>query len=355
MSGKVVVNARPGAVQEVLDFAPDDEAPKTIGSAFYRGPDCNFLPYQSDHQSERFAEKFLLRGWTPPSRFIAKGARITAFGSCFAQHITDHFREIGFSISSDQDSEIYVSRIGEGMVNVHALLQQFEWAFEDVRPPENLWHGFKAETFGYDEDVRRRTRDVFLASDVFILTLGLSEVWYDAQTGGVLWRAVPLRHYDEARHRFRVLSFAETKTVLQRILALITQHAPRAAVVLTLSPVPLAATFRPISCLTANAASKALLRGAVDEVLREGGERPAAGVFYFPAYEAVNALFPQPFLEDGRHFHPAIVPAIMRLFEAHYCQTALTVDQAEQSLREARTACVRALADHPLYAAPAAP
>ena len=42
------------------------------------------------------------------------------------------------------------------------------------------------------------------------------------------------------------------------------KHVPHASVVLTLSPVPLAATFRGVSCVTANAASKATLRAAVD-------------------------------------------------------------------------------------------
>jgi hypothetical protein len=342
--------------QERLHVAPGGQAPKIVGSAFYRGETCNYNPYLTDHAAPGFAEQFLLHGWQPPERFISRSTRITTFGSCFAQHINAHLKAIGFDSGAEQDGGeqdggAYISLMGEGLVNVHAILQQFEWAFENVAPPENLWHGFRAETFGYDPQVRARTREIFLSTDVFILTFGLSEIWYDEVTQGVFWRAVPMRHYDASRHRFRVASFAETQAALSRILALIRAHRPEAAVVLTVSPVPLAATFRPVSCITANAASKALIRAALDEVLRHLPDGQQGGVFYFPAFEAVTTLFPQPFEEDGRHCHPFVVPAIMKLFEAWYCRTDLTTEAAESDLRAARIASARSLIDHPLFAA----
>jgi hypothetical protein len=337
--------------QEPLHVTPAGEAPKRVGSAFFRGADCNYNPYHADHAADRFAERFLLHGWEPESRFIAPTSRITTFGSCFAQHINAHLKAIGFDTARERDGGVYISLMGEGLVNVHAILQQFEWAFEDVVPPVDLWHGFRAEAFGYDESIRQRTRDVFLTTDVFILTFGVSEVWYDTVTGGTFWRAVPMQHYDPARHRFRVLSFAETTAALNRILDLIRTHVPRARVILTVSPVPLVATFRPVSCLTANAVSKSLLRAALDEVLRAPARAADAGLHYFPSYEAVTTLFPQPFHEDGRHCHPFVVPAIMRVFEAFYCQTDLTREAAEAQLRQARIDSALTLREHPLYAA----
>jgi hypothetical protein len=125
--------------------------------------------------------------------------------------------------------------------------------------------------------------------------------------------------------------------------------------------VPLAATFRGVSCVTANAASKAILRVAVDELMREEEQQPqqpqqpqgggmgggggagpagegtapppnpsplAAGegtasskpeegeegegtcagrVFYWPAYEMVKEGFSEAYLEDGRHPKPEVV------------------------------------------------
>jgi hypothetical protein len=117
--------------------------------------------------------------------------------------------------------------------------------------------------------IRQRTRKAFLETDFFIITLGLSEVWYDEISGGTFWRAVPLNVYDETRHKFRVCTHAETKEKIERIYHLIKKHIPNSKVLFTLSPVPLAATFRPISCITANSSSKAILRAALDEFIRE--------------------------------------------------------------------------------------
>ena len=101
--------------------------------------------------------------------------------------------------------------MGEGLVNVHSIAQQFKWALNGWLPPSNLWHGYDAEEYDLSEVIRLKTREVFLNTEVFILTFGLSEIWYDEITGGVFWRAVPMKHYDAGRHKFRVCTFAETK------------------------------------------------------------------------------------------------------------------------------------------------
>ena len=119
-----------------------------------------------------------------------------------------------------------------------------------------------------------------------------------------LWRAVPSDRFDPTRHGFRVSSVQENLQNLRAMVALIRQHVPEAVVVFTrssltltltlaptltipltltltltlkpnptsaptpsqvftLSPVPLSATFRGVSCVTANAVSKSILRVAV--------------------------------------------------------------------------------------------
>jgi hypothetical protein len=96
------------------------------------------------------------------------------------------------------------------------------------------------------------------------------------------------------------------------------------------------ATFRPISCITANAASKAILRAALDEFLRERDDEERSRVHYFPAFEMINELFPHRFLEDGRHLHDFIIPAVMKIFEAYYCESSLSPQDAEVALHDAR-------------------
>lgn len=322
--------------QEILEYAPDQQARKQMASSFFRGDDCNFNPYKKDFETDQFLETFLMKGWLPDKPFINRSTRITAFGSCFAAHLTRYLDRAGYSLSAERDLEIYISSMGEGLVNVYALLQQFEWALEDKAPPQNLWHGFRAEEFGYDDRVRRRTRRVFLDTEVFVITLGLSEVWFDEDTGGIFWRAVPTRFYDPARHKFRVCSLDETKQSIARICELIFKHIPAAKVVFTLSPIPLAATFRAVSCLTANSVSKSILRAALDEFYRENSGLINRGLFYFPSYEIITELFPNKYKEDNRHPHDEIVEFIMKLFEAVYCESPLTIRDVNSIYQQTR-------------------
>jgi GSCFA family protein len=324
-----------GDAQEPF-FAGEGDRKIKIGSSFYRGETINFNPTAPDYLKPDFLAQYVLKGWMPQAPLIAKGMKITAFGSCFAMNITRYLSERGFDLSQNREPDIYISTMGEGLVNSYALLGQFEWALADKRQPDNLWHGFKAEGYGYDEDVRLRTKKVFENTDFFIITLGLSEIWYDEPTGGVFWRAVPLESFDPSRHKFRVSTFAETKANLARIYALIREHVPNAKVLFTLSPIPLAATFRAVGCLTANSASKAILRAALDEMLRDNAADVNAKLFYFPSYEIAQDLFPVRFQADGRHPQRDVIPTIMKVFESVYCETDTTLADAEQTYKAAR-------------------
>ncbi|WP_165838853.1 GSCFA domain-containing protein [Roseicella frigidaeris] len=324
--------------QETLTHTPKGEIAKSIGSSFFRGENCNFNPYLKDHHSPDFLERFLLRGWMPDEPSIDRDTRITAFGSCFAENITNHLRGIGYTTSKDRAPDIYLSSMGEGLVNVHSLLGQLEWALEGVEPPDGLWHGYKAEQYGATETVRTRTRSALLDTQFFIITLGLSEVWYDEQTGGVFWRAVPVEHYDPGRHRFRVCSMAETKAALLRIHELVRRHVPDAKLLFTLSPVPLAATFRPVGCISANSASKAILRAALDEMLREAGPCLNRDLFYWPSYEIITDLFFSRYEQDGRHPHRPIIQFIMRLFEAVHCRSGTSLREMTELYQQTRKA-----------------
>jgi hypothetical protein len=87
-------------------------------------------------------------------------------------------------------------------------------------------------------------------------------------------------------------------------------------VIFTLSPVPLIATFRPVSCISANSVSKAVLRVAVDELMREN--RADDRLFYFPSFEIVTGYFRDPYTRDNRHVRPRVVQTIMEAFARHY-------------------------------------
>jgi hypothetical protein len=202
------------------------------------------------------------------------------------------------------------------MVNTAVIAQQFRWAYDGVEFDQNLWHDKEGNAAEYLSDVRANTRKIFDETDVFIITLGLSEVWYDKITGEVFWRAVPADAFDPARHGFRVSTVAENEENLNVIVDLVKRHRPDAKIVFTLSPVPLVATFRPVSCVSANTVSKAVLRVALDQMIaKRSGD---GSLFYFPSYELVTRYFREPYELDNRHVRPAVVETIMESFVRHY-------------------------------------
>lgn len=285
---------------------------------WFRGEHTNFNPDFEAMIGQDATMEHVIKGWEPASPFITPATRITAFGSCFAANISNWLAARNYNIlTRDEGSNAYVVTCGEGMVNSFVIRQQFEWAFEGKKFEESLWHGYKAEEFGYDEDIRGQTLEIFANTDLFILTLGLSEVWYDEPTGGVFWRSIPQDKYDPSRHKFRVSSVEENKENLRAIYHLIRKHRPDAKIITTLSPVPLIATFRPESCISANSVSKAVLRVALDEIMRELG--PEGVLHYWPSYEIVTDVFHSPFKQDRRHLPKAVLDFIMLLFEQTWC------------------------------------
>jgi len=136
-------------------------------------------------------------------------------------------------------------------------------------PPEE--HSFYREKFG--------------EFDGFVITIGLSEVWRDQETGGVFWRGVPQAIFDEGRHTFQISSVEENTANMLAIVELVRRHCGAKPIIFTLSPVPLIATHRTdVTCMLADTVSKSILRVAIDQVMR----RRLDDVYYWPSFEIVR-------------------------------------------------------------------
>lgn len=304
---------------ETLAFQPTSAKGPEFRT-WFRGEHTNFNPKLDALMQADGPEKFVLEGWVPDAPVITKSTQITAFGSCFAANISNWLSERNFRVlnKAEDATRAYVVTMGEGMVNSFVIRQQFEWAWENKVFGQALWHGYKAEEYGYDEEVRLETKRIFDETDVFILTFGLSEVWYDEPTGNVFWRTIPKDAYDPERHKFRLSTVEENRENIRAIYDLIRRYKPEAKVIVTLSPVPLIATFRDVSCITANSVSKATLRVAIDEVVRDVQDE--GRMFYWPSYELVGDVFRSPYKADRRHVRPVVLNYIMRLFETAWCE-----------------------------------
>jgi hypothetical protein len=90
---------------------------------------------------------------------------------------------------------------------------------------------------------------------------------------------------------------------------------PNCQIILTVSPVPLAATMEPRHVLQSTVLSKSILRVAADEI-----ERRYSHVHYFAAYEIITATLRSHlyYSADRRNVTPEGVSHVMKMFFQHF-------------------------------------
>jgi hypothetical protein len=261
--------------------------------------------------------------------FRARRRRLAAGKAFYRQVDADHrVRQLLTSIarytgpgdesqySNTWSASLFI-KCGEGFVNTFSIRDQFDWLLEGTAPDIGVWLKADGRVQHYIDDNKEAGRAILLETQVFVITLGLAEVAYSKETGRVMWAGVPRSQWDENRYGFRVTTVAENVANIKRIVELIRKHRGNAPIILTLSPVPLNATFRPVSCITANSVSKAILRVAIDEVM--GDATADANLFYWPSYEIVTGYLEKAHSADRLHPSEQAEEAIMRAFFRAYC------------------------------------
>ncbi len=280
----------------------------------------------------------------PPPFLIDPDSRIVTAGSCFAQHVARHLRERGHGCFETEPAHpllpaavadafnygIYSARYGN-IYTARQLLQLWRRATGKFVPGDDRWDqdgacfdpfrpliqpGGFSSVREYGEDRRQHfaaVRRAFGEMDVFVFTLGLTECWASREDGAVypLCPGVAAGRYDAARHAFLNFTVDEVVADLCEFVAAVREVNPRMKMILTVSPVPLAATARHDHVLVASTYSKAVLRVAAEQLSR------LPDVYYFPAYEIVAAAGNDYFAADRRSLLESGVAQVMALFFRH--------------------------------------
>lgn len=270
-----------------------------------------------------------------PSFRIEPTDTVFAIGSCFARNVERALAAAGKTVlSRNFDLGAIAESLGDAAnffnkYSIHSVINEVRWALErESFPGKQLFYetgrqsysdcqlGLAKLDFPADEilDFRHRYLDAMAqvaTADVVILTLGYVETWYDRSLGLYLNIAppVPMVKAEPDRFEFRVLSYADVLAGLEELYALLARHRTKPLKMLvTVSPVPLLATFRKMDVLVANAYSKSVQRAALDEFVMN---KP--GVDYFPSYEFVTLSNPTVAWSRGdyRHVSPDVVNRIM--------------------------------------------
>jgi hypothetical protein len=274
---------------------------------------------------------------------IGPADAVATAGSCFAQHIARHLRDRGFRVlrteaaPEGEDSEgygLYAANYGN-IYTVRHMLRLFEEAYGLFVPRATAWRrpdgrfvdpfrprlvpegfadeaGVAAARAAHLDAVRR----VFEECDVLVLTLGLTEGWIDARDGAAfpLPPGVVAAPPEPGTCVFHDFTVDEVRADLTAFLEGLRDVNPAVRCVLTVSPVPLAATYTGAHVLAATTHAKAVLRVAAGEAARR-----LPGVAYFPSYEVVTGPHAagHAFGPDLRSVAPATVARVMALFERH--------------------------------------
>lgn len=281
---------------------------------------------------------------------LTRSCKVVTAGSCFAQHVARHLTESGYNHLITEDAHpairpelrdahhygLFSARYGN-VYTARQLKQLVERAYGVFTPRAAAWAAPDGPTLvdpfrpqiqpgGFLHEAELEAdrahhlacvRRAFEEMDVFVFTLGLTEGWADPRDGAVFPLAPGVAGGVHGADPADFVNFDESDTSQDLIAALrlIRDRNPEVRFILTVSPVPLNATYVPRHVSVSTFWSKAVLRVAAERACKT-----LAACCYFPSYEVITS--PQTrsryFAEDCREVRPEGVAHAMRLFFRHY-------------------------------------
>jgi hypothetical protein len=255
-----------------------------------------------------------------PVPLVGRDSNIAAIGSCFAERVTEVLAAMGLRATFHPAGLQY---------NTFSLVQEMRHLFGDspysdddlvegtpgrwVHPFRKAFEGSSREdVLSMQQRADEQARRAYREADLIIVTLGLTEIWQRRSDGLVAVELPPRPVVDD--FVFRNSTTADNLANLEKLRGLI-RGVTDAPILLTVSPVPLHATFRRRDVVVANCESKSILRAAAADFLAQHND-----VHYFSSFELVPQWHGDGpfFLEDGRHVSPQGVAFILNEFLRTY-------------------------------------
>lgn len=259
---------------------------------------------------------------------LQQGQKVASAGSCFASNLVPYIEKAGFeyircepipkSMGGASGDNFGYNNFSARYGNIYTprqALQLLHRAMGNFRPVESYWvsdegivdpfrPGLKYRASCIDEYMAilkshlSRVIAAIESADVFVFTLGLTESWLSVADGAV-FPACPgtiSGKYDSDKHFFHNFSVSEILTDTSELIELLQYINPSIKIILTVSPVPLVATFTNNHVLSASIYSKSVLRVCAEEMVSK-----YSCVDYFPAYELITGpQAPYDFYESDR-------------------------------------------------------
>jgi tetratricopeptide (TPR) repeat protein len=206
-------------------------------------------------------------------KFLNTNTRFFTMGSCFARNLAKSLNDSGY-VSHHMEISEYINTTFANRVFVDWLSDaDIDGAVRD-RIVELLPRHWSKEN----------TLEVIKNSDVFILTLGVAAAFFDRATGDfVLPRSSALNSRALAeKYLFRTTSVKENVENVLYLIEFIRNISPHTKIVVTVSPVPLVASFEYESAVQADCLSKSTMRLVAHEVVNSSN---ISNILYWPSFE----------------------------------------------------------------------
>lgn len=285
--------------------------------------------------------------------------KISTAGSCFAQHIARYMKKAGLETyiaekphplmkefgGNVESYELFSARFGN-IYTVRQCLELYRQAFGhipviedfvedkgrfyDLLRPNILPDGFASLSEAKADRIYHLgcVKKMFENSDIFVFTLGLTESWYNARLGHTypVCPGTARGVYIPEEHCFRNLTCSEVVSDLDDLICGLKVVNQNIKIILTVSPVPLVATYTNKNVLIASSYSKSVLRAACGEV-----EPRYDNVQYFPSYEIIShaASFGQYLDSDLRGVTERGVSHVMNCFFSSFYDSIPRVVQSD--------------------------
>jgi len=280
---------------------------------------------------------------------ISAKTKIATAGSCFAQHISRYLnkngynvldveppppglpeslhQKFGFSMYSARYGNIYTVRqllqLSQEVAGVW-IPQNYIWEkagkfYDALRPavePEGL--DSPEEVHSHRQYHISQVKKLFENLDLFIFTLGLTEMWVHKESGTVFPTApgTLAGEFDDTLFEFKNANYKEIIQDFRDFCKLVTdiRGGKRFKILLTVSPVPLTATASQKHILPSTVYSKSTLRSVAGELAN------SKWVDYFPSFEIVTnpRLHSSSFSDNLRSVRNESVEMVMSHFFAEH-------------------------------------
>ena len=292
-----------------------------------------------------------------PKWGIAPDDTVVTMGSCFAQHIATWLRERDLNVPFfDTDDNIKSRNFSANYGNIYTVRQALQLTAEIAglrRCSDTAWQAqdgfvdplrpnvFVAPVASGDAigELRKAhlkaVEKAFTDLDILVFTLGLTEAWQVNACGTVLPVApgVAGGDFDPLKYSFVNFTYPEIRADLEQFCTAIREMRGGRdfRLILTVSPVPLTATYEERHILQSTTYSKAVLRAVAGDFASENGFAD-----YFPSFEIINnPAARSSFFEDNlRSVKSDAVETVMTHFMTCYFPDGIVRNQDSTAAKE---------------------